>query len=53
MSDDRLPKPPNSQPNNQPSNKPTHEIDVDPATLLAIVTALLLIPLLLSGFFLQ
>ncbi|NJK36287.1 MAG: hypothetical protein HC825_03045 [Oscillatoriales cyanobacterium RM1_1_9] len=33
--------------------RPSPEIDVDPGTLLAIVVALLLIPLLLSGFIFQ
>lgn len=30
-----------------------NEIDIEPGTLLLIVTALLLVPLLLAGFFFQ
>lgn len=34
-------------------NKDPNEIDIDPGTLLFIVVAILLVPLLLSGFFFQ
>jgi hypothetical protein len=37
-------RPPKKQP-------PIHEIEVDPVTLLAIVVALLFLPILIVGFF--
>lgn len=37
---------------NNPKKDP-NEIDIDPATLLFVAIAVLLVPLLLSGFFSQ
>ena len=42
---------PNEAPNNEPNKSPTNEIDVDAGTLLLIVSALILVPLLFTGFF--
>lgn len=54
-------KRPESNPNQSAANsRPTHSnnpgpwvLDVDPVTLLVIIAALLLIPLLLTGFIAQ
>ncbi len=41
---------PNRTPNNKSNKSPTNEIDVDAGTLLLIVSALILVPLLFTGF---
>ncbi len=36
---------------NNPNQPPRNEIDVDAGTLLLIISALILVPLLFTGFF--
>lgn len=35
------------------SKKPKNVIDIDPVTVVAVISALLLVPLLISGFIFQ